>query len=548
MNLSLNTLLIGVALMVVQLLAALPWMAVSLLSRADLQAILRRGPFPDGSSSPSASRWAFASWRALLFLSFVQDQGSLEVFGRAYAAVLQLQITMDLFILVIALVLWVWPKGGAITLAAFREGVRQWLFWLLTLLAGLLMVISIFVPYFTFGEDYLMVKQLGYDTIMLAAVLFGALAASLSISEEIEGRTAITVMSKPVSRRQFMLGKYLGIMLACLFMFGMLGAFFEGVLLVKHWWEKLEPLTQQTAVESLTTQERIGVVPTPGWVIQTLQQWALPSQITDVLRGIGQWLAHSADTLPGLVLCFSQVMVLVALAVALATRLPMVVNLSMVLVVYFLAHLTPVLMAVAGKARMTQAGPVPRLLGFVAQVFDTVLPDLGSFRMNPSLLSDAPPPPLLFSRVRRRGFALRRGLHGHRPAVRTDPVRGSRPGLRGDAEPLTPRPPLPPRGEGEKDLWLPLSPRWERGLGGEGGFFPTSETGKRHEPARRNVCDWQRSRRRQGRGRWCSTEARTSICTPPNRRCRPACGLSSKAVRLCFKAGRHGRPSPADGL
>ena len=36
----------------------------------------------------------------------------------------------------------------------------------------------------------------------IAAVLFGVLASSMSISEEIEGRTAITLMSKPVSRRQ----------------------------------------------------------------------------------------------------------------------------------------------------------------------------------------------------------------------------------------------------------------------------------------------------------------------------------------------------------
>jgi ABC-type transport system involved in multi-copper enzyme maturation permease subunit len=93
------------------------------------------------------------------------------------------------------------------------------------------------VPYFTFGEDHLVVKQLGYDTIMLAAVLFGTLAASLSISEEIEGRTAITVMSKPISRRQFMLGKFAGITLAGLFMFGLLGVYFEGVLMVKHWWD-----------------------------------------------------------------------------------------------------------------------------------------------------------------------------------------------------------------------------------------------------------------------------------------------------------------------
>src|SRR5262249_26979764 len=32
-----------------------------------------------------------------------------------------------------------------------------------------------------------------------------------------------------------------------------------------------------------------------------------------------------------------------------------------------------------------------------------------------------------------------------------------------------PQPPLPQRGEGEKEgFWLPLSPLWERGLGGEG--------------------------------------------------------------------------------
>ena len=36
-----------------------------------------------------------------------------------------------------------------------------------------------------------MMKQIGFDVVMLSAVLFGVLAASMSISEEIEGRTAI---------------------------------------------------------------------------------------------------------------------------------------------------------------------------------------------------------------------------------------------------------------------------------------------------------------------------------------------------------------------
>ena len=54
------------------------------------------------------------------------------------------------------------------------------------------------------------------------------LAASMLISEEIEGRTAITLMSKPVSRRQFLLGKFVGLLLAALAMTGILSWFFDG--------------------------------------------------------------------------------------------------------------------------------------------------------------------------------------------------------------------------------------------------------------------------------------------------------------------------------
>jgi hypothetical protein len=230
---------------------------------------------------------------------------------------------------------------------------------------------------------------------MLFAVIFGGLVASLSISEEIEGRTAITVISKPISRRQFMLGKYAGIILAAMFMFGLLGVLFEGVLVWKHWVDKLESLSGSG--ESEATISRLGVVATPPWVNQFLLSYGATGQIQDFLRGAGQWIAHALDVLPGLVLCYSQVMVLVALAVALATRVPMVVNLTTVLVVFFLSHLTPVLVRIGAKSQQDQPGPVSQLLSFVAGVFDTILPDLRSFQMDPALLSEAPPPAALFA-------------------------------------------------------------------------------------------------------------------------------------------------------
>ena len=77
--------------------------------------------------------------------------------------------------LIFLVLLAVWPKGGAVALAAFREGVRQPMFWLIFGIGFAALTIAPFWPYFTFGEDHIMVKDLGLDTVMLAAVFFGAL-------------------------------------------------------------------------------------------------------------------------------------------------------------------------------------------------------------------------------------------------------------------------------------------------------------------------------------------------------------------------------------
>jgi len=180
-----------------------------------------------------------------------------------------------------------------------------------------------------------------------------------------------------VSRREFLLGKYVGILMAALLMFGFLGWYFEGALLYKNFLDRVDP------------------TPQPEW-ISTAISYAPAGPMADFLQGIGFWTDHMLGTLPGLVLAFSQVMVLVAIAVTLATRVPMVVNLSTVLVVFVLSHLTPVLVAVGKQAKARDPGPVAQLLGFVSNLFDVLLPDLEAFRISPTLLSDNPLQPREF--------------------------------------------------------------------------------------------------------------------------------------------------------
>ena len=56
--------------------------------------------------------------------------------------------------------------------AAFREWLRHPLFWFVFVGASFFLLVSPIIPYFTFGEDMKMVKELGYDWLMLGGVFW----------------------------------------------------------------------------------------------------------------------------------------------------------------------------------------------------------------------------------------------------------------------------------------------------------------------------------------------------------------------------------------
>ena len=85
------------------------------------------------------------------------------------------------------------------------------------------LIVTIFVPYFTFGEDMKMYKDTGLTTISFFCMLLALLTASSTVADEIEGKTAITLLSKPINRRQFIVGKFLGIELGVLTLYVLLG-------------------------------------------------------------------------------------------------------------------------------------------------------------------------------------------------------------------------------------------------------------------------------------------------------------------------------------
>lgn len=353
-----------VVLALIQALAALPWiLAINPLTRRRLCGIGFLSKFLGGTIVLGAL--------AAFFLDSNVDPSGMTTWGRWYMAAIHLQLGADLFVLAFFMMLQYWPKGGAVALAAFQEGVRQPMYWFLGGAAILLMGISPVIPFFTFGEDLKMVKELCYAFTMLAPAIFAVIAASISVSEEIEGRTAITLMSKPVSRRQFLLGKFGGVFLAALFMTIILGWVLVWIVLLKQVIEN--PLASPG-----------GVYVEPRWVLDMIDEYFSEGGSSYLLKGVGFWVNDAGEAAPSLIIGFCQVMVLLAVAVALATRLPMIVTVPACLFVYFFGHLTPIMTEVARGGNA--------LVFFVAQLFNTVLPGLDLFDVGSSITRDFPLP------------------------------------------------------------------------------------------------------------------------------------------------------------
>jgi ABC-type transport system involved in multi-copper enzyme maturation permease subunit len=101
----------------------------------------------------------------------------------------------------------------------FVESVRQPIYLIVLLLAGALQVFSTWSTAYSMGytdsaevsKDNKLLLDIGLATIFVAGMLLASFIATAVVSREIESKTVLTVVSKPISRSAVVLGKYLGV-------------------------------------------------------------------------------------------------------------------------------------------------------------------------------------------------------------------------------------------------------------------------------------------------------------------------------------------------
>ncbi|HEX3800682.1 MAG TPA: hypothetical protein VH413_18455 [Verrucomicrobiae bacterium] len=97
---------------------------------------------------------------------------------------------------------------------AFMELVRQPVFLLLMTCSAVFEIFLATPFYFAFGDEPKLVKNSVLAVMLLAGLFSAVLSASSSLAREIRSGTALAVLSKPVGRTQFLLAKYVGLMMA----------------------------------------------------------------------------------------------------------------------------------------------------------------------------------------------------------------------------------------------------------------------------------------------------------------------------------------------
>ncbi len=205
--------------------------------------------------------------------------------------------------------------GAVFAIAAntFREAVRRRVFLLVLVLTAAVVAVMVILPYFAFKQETDMFKDLALSTAMLATVFLVALVGSGAVAEELETHTATTVLAKPVSRRQFLLGKYLGVVLALLVAAALLAALLFLATYLRVYFDA--PARERHLAFSIPDSA-------PAREFQA------------------RMLGHALATLPGAVMIFYEGAVLAALAVVFSSRFSRVVAVVVTFGVFLVGHLS----------------------------------------------------------------------------------------------------------------------------------------------------------------------------------------------------------------
>lgn len=118
----------------------------------------------------------------------------------------------------------------AVALNTYREAVRDKILYVLLFFAGATILCSKALGYISVGQDIKIIADISLASISIFGALIAIFVGTNLVYKEIDKRTIYTILSQPIWRFEFILGKYLGLALLIATVTGIMGLFAAGYI------------------------------------------------------------------------------------------------------------------------------------------------------------------------------------------------------------------------------------------------------------------------------------------------------------------------------
>jgi len=242
----------------------------------------------------------------------------------------------------------------------FTELVRQKIFYIILVFALCAIGSSVFMARLTFQEEFQMLKDVCLGAMSVFTSLLAILATANFLPNDLEARTLYNLLSKPVPRFVYLLGKLLGI-IVLLALFTLLMSAVFGLVL---------GLREQSVLPQTRAEFRDA-----------------PEELMPALAAV-KAATFNANLLPGILIIFVKSVLLAALTLFISTfATSSLFTVMIAAAVYFIGHLQS-----TAREYWLQGVDIKwwtrLIVAFVALLF----PDLQSFNLTDDVIAGAPIP------------------------------------------------------------------------------------------------------------------------------------------------------------
>jgi ABC-type Na+ efflux pump permease subunit len=238
----------------------------------------------------------------------------------------------------------------AITSNTLTDLTRQKVFYVLLAFALLLIGSSVFMARFSFQQEFQILKDISLGAMSIFTSVLAIVGTARLIPQDIEDRTVYTILAKPVSRFEYLLGKLVGVFLLLGISVLIMSAMFLAVLYLRE-------------------QAVLG---------EAARQFARAphAQLEAALDAV-RASALTIDLFPGIAIIYLKACLLAALTLFISTFASISIFTIVVMVlVYFIGHL---------EATAREYWLQEKAAGWIARVFLAIValffPDLQAFNL-----------------------------------------------------------------------------------------------------------------------------------------------------------------------